>query len=104
MHFANTQHLYVHRRASCSRGSEGESGGTCSSANFGVFTFADAGTRKPFVGDFDGNGVDDIFWYVGGPLPPDPDTEDVVDRCTDRCEDAYELDAPEHGATVHRGI
>lgn len=25
------------------------------------------------------------------------DTQDVVDRCTDRCEDAYELDAPEHG-------
>ena len=24
------------------------------------------GTYKPFVGDFDGNGRDDVFWYAPG--------------------------------------
>lgn len=44
----------------------------CTNQNHGFFAFADAGNVKPFVGDFDRNGIDDIFWYSGGALPPDP--------------------------------
>ena len=48
-------------------------GGTCTAANSGAFSFEDAAATKPFVGDFDGNGIDDIFWYSGGPLPENLD-------------------------------
>ncbi len=27
------------------------------------------GTYRPFVGDFDGNGIADIFWYGPGSAP-----------------------------------
>ncbi len=48
-------------------------GGGCTTTNSGSFTFENAAETKPFVGDFDGNGIDDIFWYSGGPLPANLD-------------------------------
>lgn len=36
---------------------------------FTVSTINVSGVYKPFVGDFDGNGSSDIFWYAPGPQP-----------------------------------
>lgn len=41
-----------------------ETGSTTSSSLTPVSV---SGTFQPFVGDFDGNGIDDVFWYAPGP-------------------------------------